>query len=103
MTGLPPRMTSVVTATTDVVISEKSKTALLIFELMGTAISRIAVILMPVASFRFDSCRLDDLAPALDLEFDLRRELLGRARDHVEAEIGHALPDVRHAEHAPHF
>jgi len=40
-TGLPSRITSVMTATTDVVISLKSKTALPGVELIGTAVSRI--------------------------------------------------------------
>jgi hypothetical protein len=43
-------MTSVITATTEVVISEKSNTALLMLELIGTATSRIAVILTPCSS-----------------------------------------------------
>jgi hypothetical protein len=44
MTGLPSRMTSVVTATTEHVIFEKSMNALAIGEAIGTVFSRISVI-----------------------------------------------------------
>ena len=45
-TGLPLRTTSVITATTDVVISEKSKLELASFDLSGIAVSRISTIRM---------------------------------------------------------
>jgi hypothetical protein len=55
MTGLPLRMTSVVTATTEVVISEKSKAAFRIVEVTGTACSAMAVMRKfdPIALQRF--------------------------------------------------
>ena len=43
-TGLPSRMTSVITATTEVVISEKSMLELASVEFSGTAVSRISTI-----------------------------------------------------------
>ena len=41
-TGLPERTTSVITATTEVVISEKSKLELASFDFSGTAVSRMS-------------------------------------------------------------
>ncbi len=43
-TGLPERITSVITATTDVVISLKSMLELASVELSGTAVSRMSTI-----------------------------------------------------------
>jgi hypothetical protein len=55
VTGLPLRTTSVVTATTEVVISEKSKAAFRIVDLTGTAFSEMAVMrnFDPIALQRF--------------------------------------------------
>src|SRR5262249_9522689 len=44
MTGLPSRTTSVMTATTEVVISEKSKLEFLMSDLSGIALSRMSTI-----------------------------------------------------------
>src|SRR5262245_28557597 len=61
MTGLPSRTTSVSTATTEVVISEKSKLELLMLDLSGIAHSRISTIRIwcypddPVALHRRDA------------------------------------------------
>ena len=46
MTGLPSRTASVMTATTDVVISLKSKTALRRLDFRATAVSRMSVMRM---------------------------------------------------------
>ena len=51
MTFWPLRTTSVWTATTETVISEKLMKALLMADLMGTTASRISVIFMPGVIF----------------------------------------------------
>jgi hypothetical protein len=45
-TGRPSRLTSVITATTDVVISEKSKPELRSSDLIGIAVSRMSTMRM---------------------------------------------------------
>ena len=55
VTGFPSRRTSVRTATTDVVISEKSKLELRMLDLSGIAHSRISRILM-AGLFLTESC-----------------------------------------------
>ena len=50
-TGLPSRMTSVMTATTEVVISEKSMLELASVELSGIAVSRMSTMRMAYLIF----------------------------------------------------
>ena len=53
ITGMPSRIQSVITATTDVVISEKSKLELLSVELSGTARSRISTMRIVKGAYIF--------------------------------------------------
>src|SRR5215510_4225372 len=90
-TDLPLRMTSVITATTDVVISLKSKLELASVDFNGIAASRMST--MRIAQKTRGSLNLrdvgvlDHLTPLVDFFFDVGGKLVGLARDHVEAKL----------------
>ncbi len=63
-TGLPLRTTSVITATTEVVISEKSKLELRNDDFSGIAVSRISVMRMGSGSCRRGQLRKPRMARA---------------------------------------
>src|SRR5580658_6031173 len=69
-TGLPSRITSVMTATTDVVISEKSMLELASVEFSGTAVSRMSVMRMTVSLIHMYPGRLHHFAPARRFDLD---------------------------------
>src|SRR4051812_1972992 len=64
------------------------------------SIARIRFSLRKVSfmSLRFDAATLHHLGPALDFLVHEFSELLRRARHHVEADLRHALADVRGAQ-----
>src|SRR5471030_2041677 len=102
-------MTSVITATTDVVISVKSKLELARLDRSGTAVSRIST--MRIRNFsrtaalasRLLNLRdlrvVDHLRPFLQLDVDPRGEFVRRVGDGKEAERGELLGDVRRLHH----
>src|SRR5688572_28511224 len=49
-----------------------------------------------------DTALVDHLGPAIDLGLHELAEVLRRAGDHVEADLGHALADVGRAQRAHH-
>src|SRR5262249_36020610 len=88
--GLPSRTTSVMTATTDVVISEKSKLELLSCDLSGIAVSRMSTI-RSLVSFHFDIGGADDRPPLLGLRLVIREQglrCLLLARRNLTADLG---------------
>src|SRR5262245_33901774 len=110
------------TATTEVVISVKSKLEFLSSELSGIAVSRMSRMRMcasclttslPVlgplrlfqmrALLRLDACFLDHLGPQREFRPDHMDELIGRVADHVHAKITEFGGDLRHGEHLGRF
>src|SRR5947209_9842729 len=96
-------MTSVMTATTEVVISEKSMLEFFRSDFSGIAVSRISVMrIKPIrpSLLHFDVGVLDDLAPFGDLHLDPGGELLGGVGDRLQAEADQAVPHVRQRDDA---
>src|SRR5262245_32909291 len=90
-TGLPLRTTSVITATTEVVISLKSKLELASVDFNGIAVSRMSTMriaqkIRGLLNLR-DVGVLDHLAQHVDIFFDVGGKLLGLALYHVEANL----------------
>src|SRR5689334_22087211 len=90
------------TATTEVVISEKSKPELRRSDFSGIAVSRMSTMRMDCpferarARLLYLDVRLaDHLAPLVDLELDLPGELLRRVADDLEPELLHLGGDIR--------
>src|SRR5213078_3871329 len=94
MTGFLPRSTSVITATTEVVISEKSIEEFFSVEFSAMEVSRISMMRIRVL-FNPQLRVAHDLAPLLDLELDPLSEFIRRVGDRHEAEVRELLLHVR--------
>src|SRR3954470_20953213 len=102
-TGLPPRTTSVITATRETVCSEKLTTALATAPSRGTASSRTSVmrmVLESAVSLGGDAGGLDDGAPFGELGVDESAEFGSRTGDHDHSEVGQASLDRLVTQHS---
>src|SRR3974377_1308099 len=91
-------MTSVITATTEVVISEKSILELASVELTGTIASRMSMMRITAIWALIDVRTLgvcDDLLPLRPLGFNVARKCGGRAAIGLEAKREHFLLHLR--------
>src|SRR5438552_2700593 len=93
-------MTSVITATTEVVISEKSKPEFASCDFSRIAVSRMSRMRISASFDLLDACVADDLGPPRDIGLDLGRELRRRIGDRSVADRRQALFHLRQGDDA---
>src|SRR5439155_9784462 len=95
MTGRRSRTTSVITATTDVVISEKSKLELRISDFTGTVHSRMSTIRMGFSQFLLESWSAARLTRAIFVARRSRRTLATLLLQQFARPEGRGNPDLQ--------